>query len=114
MLCAPRAGVVLAGQQGQRAILLAVTELMRCDDQWYNSFLRQCRIGNCIQRATLEAAFADVQHWSSKASMTSQIAAYVCLSQVKQLQSMCDMQPFSTFLFAKGNPAGPERLVRKL
>ena len=24
------------------------------------------------------------------------------------------MQPFSTLLFAFGNPAGPERLVRKL
>ena len=30
-----------------------------------------------IQGATLEAAFADLQHWSSKASMTSQIAAYL-------------------------------------
>ena len=46
--------------------------------------------------------------------MTSQIAAYICLSRVKRLQSMCVMQPFSTFLFAKSNPAGPERLVRKL
>ena len=23
-----------------------LTELMRCDDQWYNSFLRQCRVGD--------------------------------------------------------------------
>ena len=23
-----------------------LTELMRCDDAWYNSFLRQCRVGN--------------------------------------------------------------------
>ena len=46
--------------------------------------------------------------------MTSQIAAYVCLSRVKRLPSICVMQPFSTFLFANGNPAGPERLVRKL
>ena len=23
-----------------------LTELMRCDDPWYNDFLRQCRIGN--------------------------------------------------------------------
>ena len=67
-----------------------------------------------IQGATLEAAFADLQHWSSKASMTSQIAAYVCLSRVKQMQNICVMQPFSTFLFALGNPDGPERLVKKL
>ena len=66
------------------------------------------------QGATLEAAFADLQHWSSKASMTSQIAAYVCLSRVKQMQNICVMQPFSTFLFALGNPDGPERLVKKL
>ena len=46
--------------------------------------------------------------------MTSQIAAYVCLSRVKRLLSICVMQPFSTFLFALGNPAGPERLIRKL
>ena len=67
-----------------------------------------------IQGATLEAAFVDLQHWSSKASMTSQIAACVCLSRVKRLMSICVMQPFSTFLFALGNPVGPERLVRKL
>ena len=23
-----------------------LTELMRCDDAWYNSFLQQCRVGN--------------------------------------------------------------------
>ena len=46
--------------------------------------------------------------------MTSQIAAYVCLSRVKRPLSICVMQPFSTFLFALGNPAGPERLVRML
>ena len=67
-----------------------------------------------IQGATLEAAFADLQHFSSRASMTAQIAAYVCLSRVKRLLSICVMQPFSTFLFALGNPVGPERLVRKL
>ena len=33
-----------------------------------------------IQGATLEAAFVDLQHSSSKPSMSSQIAAYVCLS----------------------------------
>ena len=67
-----------------------------------------------IQGATLEAAFVDLQHSSSKASMTSLIAAYVCLSRVKRLQNICVMQPFSPFLFALGNPAGPERLVRML
>ena len=67
-----------------------------------------------IQGATLEAAFADLQHFFSRASMTAQIAAYVCLSRVKRLLSICVMQPFSTFLFALGNPVGPERLVRKL
>ena len=67
-----------------------------------------------IQGATLEAAFADLQHSPSKASMTSQIAAYVCLSRVKRLLNICVMQPFSTFLFALGNPDGPERLVKRL
>ena len=46
--------------------------------------------------------------------MTNYIAAYVCLSRVKQLGSICVMQPFSTVLFAHGNLAGPERLVRQL
>eukprot|EP00959_Pyramimonas_sp_CCMP1952_P172570 3605859-Pyramimonas_sp.AAC.1 len=46
--------------------------------------------------------------------MTAQIAAYVCLSRVKRLLSICVTQPFSTFLFALGNPVGPERLMRKL
>ena len=67
-----------------------------------------------IQGATLEAAFADLQHWSSKASMTSQIAACVCLSGVQRLICTCVTQPLSTFLFALGGPAGPERLIRKL
>ena len=67
-----------------------------------------------IQGATLEAAFVDLQHASSKVSITSQIAAYVCLSRVKMLLRMCVMQPFSPFLFSRGNPVGPVRLVRKL
>ena len=46
--------------------------------------------------------------------MTSQIVAYVCLSRVKRLRSICIMQPFSTFLFALDHVAGPERLVLKL
>ena len=67
-----------------------------------------------IQGATLEAAFVDLQQTSTKATMTSQIAAYVCLSRVKKLRNICVMQPFSTSLFTQGNPRGPERLVRKL
>ena len=67
-----------------------------------------------IQGATLEAAFADLLAAYSKASMISQIAAYICLSRVKRLESMCVMQPFSPFLFSHGSPAGPERLIRKL
>ena len=67
-----------------------------------------------IQGATLEAAFVDLQHTSSKVSMTSQIAAYVCLSRVKFLLKICVLQAFSTFLFSRGNPTGPERLRRKL
>ena len=45
-----------------------------------------------IQRATPEAAFVDLQQSSSKASMTSQIAAYICLLRVKRLPSICIMQ----------------------
>ena len=67
-----------------------------------------------IQGATLEAAFADLQDASNAGSMTSQIAAYVCLSRVKMLLRMCVLQPFSTFLFSRGDPVGPRRLVRKL
>ena len=65
-----------------------------------------------IQGATLEAAFADLFAAYSKASMISQIAAYICLSRVKRLESMCVMQPFSPFLFNHGGSAGPERLFR--
>ena len=66
-LCASRAGVVLAGQQRRRAILLAV-------DRIYDL------------------------------PVASEAAA----------EHVCVMQPFSTLLFAQSNPAGPERLVRKL
>lgn len=67
-----------------------------------------------IQGATLEAAFADLQTAWSKVSMISQIAAYVCLSRVKMLERTSVLQPFSPFLFSRGSPAGPERLIRKL
>ena len=62
----------------------------------------------------MDAAFADLQDASNAGSMTSQIAAYVCLSRVKMSLRMCVMQPFSPFLFSRGNPVGPGRLVRKL
>ena len=67
-----------------------------------------------IQGATLEAAFVDLQHRSSKATMTLRFAAYVFLSRVQNLQNISVMQPFSTFLFTKGILAGPELLMRKL
>ena len=67
-----------------------------------------------IQGATLEAAFVDLQDPSVKTGITSQIAAYVCLSRVKKMKSVCVMQPFSPFLFRHGNPAGPDRLLRRL
>ena len=67
-----------------------------------------------IQAATLEAAFVDLQDSSNKASMTSLMTAYVCLSSVKRVQNICVMQPFSPFLFALGNPEGPERLIGML
>ena len=65
-----------------------------------------------IQGATLEAAFAELQHSSSKPPMTSMIAADVCVSRVRQVQRICIVQPFSPFLFALGNPEGPHRLLR--
>ena len=59
-----------------------------------------------IQGATSEAAFADLQHSSSRPCMTPMIAAYVCLSRVERVQNICIMHPFSPFLFALGNPEG--------
>ena len=67
-----------------------------------------------IQGATLEAAFVDLQDPTVTTGITSQIAAYVCLSRVKKMKSVCVMQPFSPFLFRHGNPAGPDRLLRKI
>ena len=66
-----------------------------------------------IQGATLDAAFADLQSAGCKVSTVAQIAAYVCLSRVKQLCHICILHPFSTFLFARGPPVGPERLIRR-
>ena len=52
-----------------------------------------------IQGFTLDAAFADLQDAGGKVSTTAQIAAYVCLSRIKQLKHICVLQPFSPLLF---------------
>ena len=67
-----------------------------------------------IQGATLAAAFVDMLDACTKVSLVLQIAAYVCLSRVKTLASICVMQPFSPLLFTRGPPKGPDRLLRKL
>ena len=67
-----------------------------------------------IQGATLDAAFADLQDAGGKVSTTAQIAAYVCLSRIKQLKHICVLQPFSPLLFTRGPPIGPDRLIRRL
>ena len=66
------------------------------------------------QGATLDAAFADLQDAGSKVSTTAQIAAYVCLSRIKQLRHIFVLQPCSPLLFSRGPPLGPDRLIRKL
>ena len=67
-----------------------------------------------IQGATLDAAFVDPQDVASKVGLTLQIAVYVCLSRVKELLSLCVLQPLSPLLFKRGPPPGPYRLIRKL
>ena len=67
-----------------------------------------------IQGATLLAAFVDILEVCTKVCMGLQIAAYVCLSRVKTLATICVMQPFSPLLFTRGPPKGPDRLIRKL
>ena len=67
-----------------------------------------------IQGATLEAAFADLQEASSNVSSALQIAGYVCLSRIKELEKIYILQPFSPLLFTRGSPAGPQRLIQKL
>ena len=67
-----------------------------------------------IQGATLDAAFVDIQDVASKVGLTLQIAIYVCLSRVKELLSLCVLQPLSPLLFKRGPPPGPHRLIRKL
>ena len=48
-----------------------------------------------IQGASLDATFVDAQEASSNVSTTLQIAAYVCLSRVKELRGISVLQPFS-------------------
>ena len=67
-----------------------------------------------IQGATLEAAFVDLQEASTNVSTQSQIAGYVCLSRIRELERICVLQPFSPLLFSRGPPEGPDRLIRKL
>ena len=67
-----------------------------------------------IQGATLEACFVDAQETGSKVNMALQIAAYVGFSRIKELCRICVLQAFSPFLFARGPPKGPARLLRKL
>ena len=67
-----------------------------------------------IQGATLDAAYADLLEASTKPTTASQIAAYVCLSRVKELERIVVMQPFSPHLFTRGPPLGPHRLIDKL
>ena len=46
--------------------------------------------------------------------MACQISGYVILSRVKELLSMFIMQAFSPWLFSRGPPKGPDRLIRNL
>ena len=47
-------------------------------------------------------------------NMAMQIAAYIAFTRIKELVTICVLQPFSPWLFARGPPRGPERLIRKL
>ena len=67
-----------------------------------------------IQGATLETAFTDLLDATAKTSLSAMIAAYVCLSRVKELRNIVVMQPFCPSLFTRGPPTGPARLIRKL
>ena len=73
-----------------------------------------CSTAHMIQGATLKAAYMDAQHSGCNIGLVNQIAAYVCLSRVKQLEGIYVLQSFSPLLFNRGPPEGPERLLRKL
>jgi hypothetical protein len=63
-----------------------------------------------IQGASLEAAFYDGQDSSSSVSMDSQVAAYVCLSRIKEMQKLGVLQAFSPWLFKQGPPKAVQNL----
>ena len=67
-----------------------------------------------IHGATLRAAFRDAQRSGTNISMVNQIAAYVCLSCVQRLETICVLQAFSPLLFTRGSPQGPDKLLKKL
>ena len=67
-----------------------------------------------IQGATLDAEFCDAQNANGRVSTACQIAAYVCMSRVRELSKICVLQAFSLLLFTSGPPKGPDRLLRKL
>ena len=67
-----------------------------------------------IQGATLETAFTDLLDATAKTSLSAMIAAYVCLSRVKELRNIVVMQPFCPSLLTRGPPSGPARLIPKL
>ena len=46
--------------------------------------------------------------------MALQIAAYVGFSKIRELCRICVLQQFPPFLFSRGPPKGPARLLRKL
>ena len=65
-----------------------------------------------IQGATLEAAFYDGQDVASNTGGEAQIAAYVCLSRIKELDKIAVIQPFSPLLFKRGPPKASMLLER--
>ena len=67
-----------------------------------------------IQGTTLDATFVDAQEAGTQVSLVLQIAAYVCMSRVKELLKLSVLQPFSTYLFSQGPPPGPETMIWKL
>ena len=62
----------------------------------------------------MDAAFYDAQDAGSNVGEEGQVAAYVWLSRVKDLEHIAVLQPFSPLLFKQGPPKGPARLLRKL
>jgi hypothetical protein len=65
-----------------------------------------------IQGATLDAAFYDGQDAGSNVGEDGQVAAYVCLSRVKDLEHVAVLQAFSPLLFKQGPPKAIAALSR--